>query len=804
MRSHIMPPAPKESSPIPLPRVITDEAFAARIIESYHRRAWPSGLVPLKLFSRRRDNGGAFYRAVTWDAHNRHLYVLRLVAGSGSGTLYGGGHWERWNLDDADDPLSDVYSISDIFTPDEIQDESIQVSESSLVGLERRQAIVKAYSDVTVDYNGEPKDLFNPFVLSDPNARAEALRHVWKNMGQQSGYQTTILEYFHRHCAYGGVPRALMRRTSLRGGPRKQRIAVNTQRPGPQTRLEKIADDKTKYLGHPRMMRKTHVRPSDFAKFVEAIEKYYVGEKMTLTNTYSAMVSDQYAKYPERLIPSWKRFLYHVNKYILTKTDARRGRLGRRLSRKYLSSKSGQATHLTLDMSLEIVDVDGFVAKVPVAALVAGKIEPIFVTIIFAVSRRTGAVVGYEIAMGGEDNESFRRCIASIYIDKTKRARELGLRDIEDLVHGSIDGVFVDNGAGASDPVIVTACKEMHLIMYLAPPAAGEKKGTGESLNGIMLRLMAEARGAFTRQRDILSKDLRDRARKEKPITVEQLEELVLLAIQHVNRFAKRRHLRSETMRMNGCHHINPTTLWEYHQAARIGDQKVELTEQEAWEKFIPWRPGTVRGGKVGYLSKRWRSDELDDHYDNFMASRASKSEKMKIEYKRVGVHAATLQWRDNHGNRGELGLVAEDALMVEKVTWKALELRNWDDAVLSDEDEVKKGRHRHKINTLTNKAQEKLDGHQRRSNKTLETVLEGQTIRESRKNAKVRQDRERFTRANGAPANFDEEQEQFEAAKSEVFLGEDGTVVIDSDFDDEYDAILAAHLRVASKRLGT
>jgi hypothetical protein len=803
MRSHIMPPAAKESSPVPPPRIITDEAFAARIIESYHRRAWPSGLVPMKLFARRRDNGGFFYRAVTWDAHNRHLYVLRLVAGSGSSTLYGGGHWERWNLDDADDPLSDVYSISDIFTPDEIQRESIPVSEASLVGLERRKSIVKAYSDVTVDYNGAPKDMFNPFILSDPTARAEALRHVWQNMGQQPGYQTTILEYFHRHCAYGGVPRALIKRTSLRGGGGKQRTAVNTRRPGPRTRLEKIADDKTEYLGHPRMMRKTHVRPADFAKFVVAIEKYYIGERMTLINTYSAMVSDQYGKYPERLIPRWKQFLYHVNTYILAATDAKRRQLGRRLSRKYLSSKSGQATHLTLDMSLEIVDVDGFVAKVPVAALVAGKIEPIFVTIIFAVSRRTGAVVGYEIAMGGEDNESFRRCIASIYIDKAKRARELGLRDVNDLVHGSIDGVFVDNGAGASDAVIATACKEMHLIMYLAPPAAGEKKGTGESLNGIMLRLMSEAPGAYTRQQALLSKDLRDRARKEKPITVEQLEELVLVAIQHVNRFSKKRHLRSETMRMNGCHHINPTTLWGYHQAARIGDQKVELTEQEAWEKFIPWCPGTVRGGKVGYLSKRWRSDELDDHYDDFMASRASKSEQMKIEYKRVGVHAATLQWRDNRGNRGELGLVREDEFMVEKVTWKALELRNWDDAALAVEDEVEQGRHRHKANTLTNKAQKKVDDHQRRSNKALDTVLEAETIRGARKNAKVRQDRKRFARAEGSTANVDEAQEQFEAVKSEVFLTEDGTVVVDADFDDEYDAILAAHLRAASQRLG-
>ncbi|PAJ93689.1 hypothetical protein [Burkholderia ubonensis] len=801
MRSHIMPPAPRGTAIAPPPRVITDDAFAARVIDSYHQRAWPSGLVPLKLFARKRDKGECFYRPVTWDAHSRDLYVLRLA--SGSGTLYGGGHWERWNVDGADDPLGDVYSISDLFTPHEIQTESVEARPSSLIGLERRKSIVKAYSEVTVDYNGKPTDMFNPFILSDPKARAEALRYVYEGMGQQPGYQTTILELFHRHCAYGGRARALIRQTKMQGGPGQQRIAVNVRRPGPKTRAEKIADDKTEFLGYPRMARKTHVRPSDFAKFVEAIEKYFIGEKMTLVNTYSAMVSDQYAKYPERLIPGWGRFLYHVNRYILAKTDAKRRQLGRRLARKYLSTKSGQATHLTLDMNLEIVDVDGFVAKVPVAGLIAGKIEPIFVTIIFAVSRRTGAVVGYEIAMDGEDNESFRRCIASIYINKAKRARELGLHDTGDLLHGSIDGVFVDNGAGGSDAVIEAACKESHLIMYLAPPAAGDRKGTGESLNGIMERLMAEARGAFTRKRDLLSLDLRDRARKEKPITVEQLEELLLLAIQHVNRFSKKRYLRSETMRKNGCHNINPTALWEYHQAPRIGDQKVELTEQEAWEKFIPWMTGTVRGGKLEYLCKRWRSDELDERYNDFLGCRSGKSDRMKIEYKRVGVHATTLQWRDNQGNRGELELVPEDALMVEVVTWKALEMRNWDDAALTVKDEVKKGRHRHKINTLTNKEQKKLDDHQRRSNKIPETALKGNSIREARKNAKVRRDAERFAKANGAPTNADPAQEAFEAVKSEVFLTDDGTVIIASDFDDEYDDILAAQLRAASERPG-
>ncbi|MGC7403985.1 hypothetical protein ACPWR0_14430 [Pandoraea pneumonica] len=641
--------------------------------------------------------------------------------------------------------------------------------------------------------------MFNPFILSSPNARSEALRHVYEGMGQKPGYQSTILEYFHRYWAYGGCARALIRRTPMQGGPGVRRIAVNIQRPGPRTRTEKIADDNTEFLGAPRLKRKTHVRPADFKKFVEAVEKYYVGEQKTLINTYSALLCDQYGKYPPHLIPTFARFHYHVNKYIIKETDARSRRLGRRLSDMCLSAKSKQATHLTLDMNLEIADIDGFVAKIPVGALIAGKIELVFVTIIFAVSRRTGAVVGYEIAMDGENNESFRRCIASIYVDKTRRARELGLRDTRDLLHGAIDGIFVDNGAGASEKVVEAACNESNLIMYVAPPARGDKKGTGESLNGIMVRLMAEARGGFTRQRDLLSQDLRKRAETEEPITVEQLEELLLVAIQHVNRFSKRRTLRSEFMRQNGCHDINPTALWTYHQTRSIGDQKMELSEQEAWERFIPWKSGRVRGGKLQWLRMRWRSDELDYQYEQFLRSRSSKAEQMFIEFKQVGTHANTLLWRDNHGNRGELGLVPQDALMVEHVTWKALELRNWDDAALAIRDEVKTGRHRHRVNTVTNKMQDKLDDHHQRSNKTSETVLAGKSVRDARKNAKRSQDARRFAPTNADTTNLDEARDAFEVAQSSVILANDGTVIIESDFDDEYDSILASQLFTAS-----
>ncbi|HDR9871301.1 TPA: hypothetical protein QDE31_16200 [Burkholderia cenocepacia] len=139
---------------------------------------------------------------------------------------------------------------------------------------------------------------------------------------------------------------------------------------------------------------------------------------------------------------------------------------------------------MTFGFNLEVVDVDGFVAKIPIAALIHKKVESIFVAIVFAVSRHTGAVVGYEIVMRGENSEAFRRCIASIFVPKKARATELGLTDVRGRLHGCIDAIFVDNGAGAAADVIETARKEMDLIPVFRPPPRGttskrlEKSGT--------------------------------------------------------------------------------------------------------------------------------------------------------------------------------------------------------------------------------------------------------------------------------------------------------------------------------------
>src|SRR3984893_2144559 len=151
-------------------------------------------------------------------------------------------------------------------------------------------------------------------------------------------------------------------------------------------------------------------------------------------------------------------------------------------------------------MTRPLVDIDAFTAKIAIAVKVRGRIRRTYVKVVLAVSRNSHAILGEEITLKGEKASAYRRCIASIHLDKKERAVELKLESAAGLLHGNIDGVFVDNGAGASKEVVEVACVEMGFGMQMAPPGRGDYKGVIEGVNSLMVELMQEEPGGHNRR----------------------------------------------------------------------------------------------------------------------------------------------------------------------------------------------------------------------------------------------------------------------------------------------------------------
>jgi len=709
---------------------VADPQVLAQLLE-FQSATWPHNLQRFAPFKRLRDGDYVVYRAVVWNAYDRSLHVLKMLS---NGTPEGPGLWEQWYQDADDKPLDDIYCVEDTILPPEMKKPLGELKKSCVKGLARRTNILQAFLCVDAVGKGNPEDFrLNDLVLVSEDVRAAALHRVVTELRQERGYQTYLRWLLHKFVHNGGHANALASLSFRQGAPGKSRVGVNTAKPGRKSDREIRIESRNVAAAKKEVSRRHPVRPCDESKFVRALTTYWAHKRKSLRATYDLMLAEDYAKWPKRLIPSLGAFRYHATTRLIREYDLKRIRNGERLSAQYNDARVGQAGNLTQGV-IEIVDVDGFCAKIAVAARIGNRIERIHVTVMFAVSRLSGAILGYELAIKGENAEAFRRCVASVFLSKRERAEELGLETTDGLLSGNIDGIFVDHGAGASEEVIVASCDQMGLMRMLPPPARGDLKGVGEGVNSLMVLMMCEEDGGYTRATDFLSKEVRSLKAKDKPIPLDRFERLLLKAIQHYNKFTNKKRLRTRAMRAAGIN-ITPAAIFKYTQAQRRGDAARELTPQEVYERFIPWHERICRRGLVNFRSMRYTSEELVDFFNDH-AKNPGKPKPLPVLVKRLDGHANTLLWRKPDGSTSVLTLVDEDERSIGSVTWKGLELLNADDIWCEKTLEPARRKNRGRV---TSKQQSSLAATENNRVRDETGGLEGYTVRDARANAEER-----------------------------------------------------------------
>lgn len=256
-----------------------------------------------------------------------------------------------------------------------------------------------------------------------------------------------------------------------------------------------------------------------------------------------------------------------------------------------------------------------------------------------------------------------------------------------------------------------------------------------------MILMMADERGGYTRRTDHLSREVRRLKAKDKPITLDQFERLLLLAMQHYNLYTNKRKLRTDGMR-DACIKITPAKIFEYTQTVlRHGDAKRKLTPREVYERFIPWQTRTCRKGIIEFMSMRYSSEELAELFNEHAKAPDSVRTPLEIPVKRIEGYAKQLFWRRSDGSVGTIELVDEDARNVGDVTWKALEFYNEDDA--SQEEELRPARRRSR-GRVTVKQQGKAEKAEKNRADIGFGGLEGGSLRDARKNAQAERDEKR------------------------------------------------------------
>ncbi|WP_429562851.1 hypothetical protein [Paraburkholderia sp. MM6662-R1] len=273
-----------------------------------------------------------------------------------------------------------------------------------------------------------------------------------------------------------------------------------------------------------------------------------------------------------------------------------------------------------------------------------------------------------------------------------------------------------------------------------------------------------------------------------------------------MNLYANKRHLRSEAMREKGVR-IHPYSLWNYYQRPenRAGDQRREWNPFDIWLRFIPWRTASVRGGKIRYLGRRWRSDELDALYDRHMGKKAKTRGTLSIEFKRVGPYAKRLQWRADDGKIGELEMVEEDKFMLGAMTWKQLELRNFDDRTQAVKAEPKASRSRSR---LQDKPHKKIAKVEKARQASAVTAFHGPTPKQAREDGQARREARRLADLRAAHGSSGDQQNDIASVETiveesvsiffESFHGSMAEQAYDSDLEARLLAIAQSQSRIA------
>ncbi|WP_321854682.1 hypothetical protein [Paraburkholderia tropica] len=708
-------------------------------------RVWPMGLTRFTPFKRARDPESVRYRAICWHAYTQTLIVLRanpLV------TPDGVGEWVHWSLQTDADALNDIQITSDNLTPLELRRPLQNLRPSSVTGMVKREKMLRAVLYVA-PYEGAKQHewVFNDAYFYDDEVRIATLNRVCTQLGKARGFQTQLREYVHKFVMFGGIPNALARLTFRRGGPGEKRVGKNRLRPGRRTSIERRDAAREAATGiRARRARQLPLRRQDEPKILDSLRRIYGMARKSIIDAYRDCLRVHYRKWPLHLVPTERMFRVCA-KRLIKEHDVENLRLRHTLSAQHNTARSGTASDLTQGV-IDIVDVDGFRAKVGIAAAVNEKIESVHVVVLFAVSRLSGAVLGWELRIDQEKGEAFRRCIASVFMSKKRRAHELGLSSAKGLLHGNIDGVFVDNGAGASKETIASAVDEMGLLHTIAPPARGDFKGVGEGLNSIMVRLLLVLRSAYTRETDHVAKAHARQAAIAKPVPLLVFERLLLQAIAYYNRYTNKRRLRTAEMRKRRVK-ITPEALHRWTQRQRFGDARKILPEWQVYDRFVTWKPRVCRDGKVVFMDRRFSAPELKTFFNEHRKARRPGS--CSVEVKRLNGPANILKWRTPDGTIVDLEMIPEDQWNTgDVVTWMEVELQNMDDSPQSgtQSQKLKRRANAHRLTVAEDESVSKTEG-----NRALLGGLQGSSVAEAKDNARKQRekaDRQREAQAYG------------------------------------------------------
>ncbi|AOY96134.1 hypothetical protein BKK79_31360 [Cupriavidus sp. USMAA2-4] len=598
---------------------LTASPEEVRFLLDIQAAQWPAGLSRFQIFGRGRDPGKR-YRAVAWNYLRKELHVLEMGVKT---TTKKPAIWRTWSLVKEPDALDDVRALvflEGILDPSEFAEEDKELNRALL------HAVLFVKRDMG---DGRTQLLINDAVLMSKKNMRYAIQRVYTALGRTRQYQAVLKLLVHRYFHFGGTDDAFLKMGHRRGGGGGTR--EKGAKPGPLNAREIESANRAQVDRRYLARRQKRVDAQDKESMLTALRMWWVKGK-SLTMTYFYMRKYFYPSATEFEIPKIERF-YELATKLIGKYRLLEERDGYRLHAIHNGARIGQATDLT-DGRIEIIDVDGFQAKIYVQHPDKNHKAPVVVWVIFAVSRLSSAVLGYSICLGRENARAYAEAIASVQIPKTgpgSKAEIFGIPKPMGLLHGNYDEVYADNGPGRAKSVIEAVVDRAGLRLSLTPPARPDMRAIGESLNGLMMDFMSGHPAGFTRKNNYFAKEAREKARKAKPIPLREFERLLLEAINHMNCFYPKLHKRMKGVR-KAAKGVAPKDIFEYTQNLRDGDAKRIPSPLEVWARFSEWKPRKCDRGVVRLAGLEYSSTDLATYFEDVAPVKGKDNVRVQVQ----------------------------------------------------------------------------------------------------------------------------------------------------------------------------
>lgn len=271
-----------------------------------------------------------------------------------------------------------------------------------------------------------------------------------------------------------------------------------------------------------------------FKRFLQTLYGFNKDEKTGETRAYPIR--------PEKL--PRKDNLQRIAREVFHRERTERATMQKMKSRRRQRFNSNSTRDLVHDQipiyDLDATSVDNRVLFPHLPSWVEGHGRP---TVLLAIDRGSGAIVGWYVTFEPENADGYVNCMFSAYTSKEEELDFYKLGYLKGFVYGCTAKIFVDRGAGVSKKMLEAIVERLKACMLIAAPYRPQAKGQVESEIGQVQRELSDLPGSTYPTGDKENDKKRRKESKTKAVSHYTFMQMLLVAISKRNIEVNKKHV---------------------------------------------------------------------------------------------------------------------------------------------------------------------------------------------------------------------------------------------------------------------